>query len=148
MHRVTFLLLGLMTIAGSLHAADNPFVGTWTLNLSKSKLPANAQYKSITLQFAVVFDTVTVGSKFVAASGQEQTATELFHTDGKEHPGTLSLGVLHTARWVNARMIETTAKKDGKDMGVVQYEVSADGRTLTSRYSTSPEQVLVFDRRN
>ena len=67
--------------------------------------------------------------------------------DGKEHPGTLSPGVLHTARWVNSRMIETTAKKDGKDVGVVTYEVSVDGRTLISRYSTSPEQVLVFDRK-
>ena len=148
MRRVTFLLLGLITIAFSLPAADNPFVGTWILNLSKSKMAANAQYKSVTLQFAAVFDTVTVGSKFVAASGQEQTATELFHADGKEHPGTLSSGVLHTARWVNARMIEITAKKDGKDMGVMQYEVSADGKTLTSRYSTMPEQVLVFDRQN
>jgi len=148
MYRVMFLLLGLLTMAGSLPAADNPFVGTWTLNLSKSKMPANAQYKSVTLQFAVVFDTVTVGSKFVAPSGQEQTATELFHTDGKEHPGTLSSGVLHTAKWVNPRMIEITAKKDGKDMGVMQYEISADGKTVTSRYSTIPEQVLVFDRQN
>jgi hypothetical protein len=41
----------------------------------------------------------------------------LFHTDGKEHPGTLSPGVFHMAKWVNARTIETTAKKDGKDMG-------------------------------
>jgi hypothetical protein len=100
----------------------------------------------VTLQFAVVFDTVTVGSKFLGTSSQEQTATELFHMDGKEHPGTLNPGVLHTARWVNSRMIEATAKKDGKDVGVMTYEVSADGRTLTSRYSTSPEQVLVFDR--
>ena len=146
--RVAFLLLVLTTIVGSLHAADNPFVGTWILNPAKSKLPANSPYKNITLQFAVVFDTVTVGSKFVVASGQEQTATELFHTDGKEHPGTLSLGVLHTARWVNPRLLEITAKKDGKDMGMMQYELSGDGKTLTSRYSTSPEQVLVFDRRN
>jgi len=40
------------------------------------------------------FDTVTIGSEFVTGSGQEQTATELFHTDGKEHLGTLSAGVL------------------------------------------------------
>ena len=50
------------------------------------------------------------------------------------------------ARWINPRTLETTAKKDGKDVGVVVYEVSADGKTLTSKYSTAPEQVLVFDR--
>ena len=71
----------------------------------------------MTLQFAVVFDTVTIGGKLVTTSGQEQSATELFHTDGKEHPGTLNPGVLHVARWVNSRVIETSAKKDGKNVG-------------------------------
>lgn len=140
------LLLGILTVAGSLDAADNPFVGSWISNFSKSKLPTGYQFKSVTLQFAVVFDTVTIGSKFVTASGQEQTATELFHMDGKEHPGTLNPGVLHTARWVNSRTIETSAKKDGKDVGVVTYELSLDGKTLASKYSTSAQQVLVFDR--
>jgi hypothetical protein len=140
------LLLGLLTIAKSLPAADSPFVGTWTSNFSKSKLPSDYQYKRVTLQFAVMFDTVTIGSRFVNASGHEQTATELFHTDGKEHPGTLSPGVLHVARWVNSRMLETSAKKDGKDVGVITYEVSADGKKLISKYSTSPQQVLVLDR--
>src|SRR5215467_12342263 len=122
MFRAAFSLSVLIIVA-SLPAADNPFVATWTLNLSKSKLPANFQFKTMTLQFAVVFDTVTIGTEFVTASGQEQTATELFHTDGKEHPGTLSAGVLHTARWVNARTIEASAKKDGKDIGVMTYEI-------------------------
>ena len=142
----TALLLTLLTMAQSLPAAENPFVGTWTSNPSKSKLPSDFQYKRVTLQFAVMFDTVTIGGKFLTAAGQEQTFTELFHMDGKEHPGTLSPGVLHTARWVNSRMIETTAKKDGKDLGLMTYEVSADGKILTSKNSSSPQQVLVYDR--
>jgi predicted MarR family transcription regulator len=51
-----------------------------------------------------------------------------------------------SAKWTNPRKLETNAIKDGKDAGVVTYEVSSDGKTLTSRYSTAPEQVLVFDR--
>ena len=58
----------------------------------------------------------TIGSKFVTGSGQEQTATELFHTDGKEHPGTLSPGVVQAAKWVNSRTIETSAKKKGRTL--------------------------------
>src|SRR5215469_14951673 len=139
-------LLGVQAFVASLQGAENPFVGTWTSNTSKSKVPSDYRYQRLTLLFAVVFDTVTIGSKFVDASGQERTATELFHTDGREHPGTLSPGVLHTSRWVNSHMIETTAKKDGKDLGFVTYEVSADGTILISKYSTSPGQVLVFDR--
>ncbi len=110
MRCAALFLLGLMTIAAGLSAVENPFVGTWTSNFSKSKVPSNYQYKRVTLQFAVVFDTVTIGSKLVTASGHEQGATELFHADGKEHPGTLSPGVLHMARWVNSRILETRAK--------------------------------------
>ena len=143
----TMILLTLMATSGHLLAADNPFVGTWTSNFSKSKLPKDFPFKSVQLQFAVVFDTVTIGSMFVNASGKQETAADLFHTDGKEHPGTLNPGVIHQARWIDSRTLETSAKKDGKDVGVVTYEVSADGKTLTSKYSISPGQVLVYERR-
>jgi len=65
--------------------------------------------------------------------------------DGNEHPGTLNAGVVVTGKWMNARVIETGGKKDGQDVGVITYEVSADGKTLTDRYSASPEQVPVFE---
>jgi hypothetical protein len=147
------LLLAFVTIVGFANpqagsaGAENLFVGKWTSNFSKSKLPSNYQYRSLALQFAVVFDTVTIGSRLITTSGQDQTVTELFHMDGKEHPGTLSPGVVLVARWVNSRMIETSGKKDGQDVGVITYEISADGKTLTERLSNTPEQVLVFDRR-
>jgi len=121
-------------------------LGSWVSNFSKSQLPAGYQYRRVRLQFATVLDTITVGSTFVLSSGQEVRATELFHLDGRPHPGTLNPGVMLSAKWAPPRKVETTASKDGKDAGVVTYEVSADGKTLTSRYSTTPEQVLVFDR--
>src|SRR5437867_382857 len=66
-------LLTLQAVAQtSLPAAENQFVGNWISNFSKSKLPSNYQYKRVTLQFAVVFDTVTIGSNLVTASGHEQ----------------------------------------------------------------------------
>ena len=122
------------------------FLGKWTSNFARSKLPANFPYRRVALQFATMLDTVTVGSTFWLASGQEVTATELFHIDGKQHPGTLNTGVMMSARWAAPRKLETSATKGGKDAGVVTYEVSADGKSLISRYSTIPEQVLVFDR--
>jgi len=139
------LLFGLLTAVQGVEATD-PFSGVWLSNFSKSKLPSDYQFKEVTLQFAVVFDSVTIGSKIVTRSGQELTSTELFHMDGKEHPGTLGPGVTHTARWVNASLIEAAAKKDGKDLGWETFEVSPNGRTLTFKISAQPEQVLVFDR--
>ena len=72
-------------------------------------------------------------------------ALSLAQSQGPGEAGTLNPGVMISAKWVNPRRLETNATKDGKD-GVVTYEVSADGKTLTSRYSTAPGQVLVFDR--
>ena len=150
MRPVVFVLL-MVFGASTLQPAPNPegsvFSGTWVLNREKSKLPSGYPYRSMTLQFAVVFDTVTIGGRFVTTTGQTQTATELFHMDGKEHPGTLNPGVVITARWIDARTLETGGKKDGQDVGAVTYQVSRDGRTLTQKYSRSPEQELVFDHR-
>ena len=145
------VLFAFLTIVGvaSVQAgsgADSPFVGTWALNVSRSKLPSNYPYRSMTLQFAVVLDTVTIGTTFVTTSGREQSATELFHLDGKEHPGTLSPGVVQIGTWINSRMIETRATKNGQDVGVITYEISADGRTLTQKYSGTPDHTLVFER--
>jgi hypothetical protein len=42
--------------------------------------------------------------------------------------------------------IGVDAAKNGQDVGVIAYEISADGRTLTQKYSGSPDQTLVFER--
>jgi len=52
-----------------------------------------------------------------------------------------------TARMAASTAIETSGSQDGHEIGRVTYEVSADHQTLTSKYSTNPSQVLVFDRR-
>jgi len=138
-----------LVAALSLAQTEQPgaaLLGSWVSNFTKSQLPANYQYRRLKLQFATMLDTVTVGGTFILPSGQEVSSTELFHLDGKPHPGTLNPGVMISAKWASPRKLETTGTKDGKDVGVVTYEVSADGKTLTSRYSTSPDQVIVFDR--
>jgi hypothetical protein len=52
------------------------------------------------------------------------------------------------AKWLDPRVLASLAKKDGNVMGVVTYEVSTDGKTLTSRSSGTAmaEQTIVFDR--
>jgi hypothetical protein len=78
-------LFALLTLAqASTPATENPFVGTWTADFSKSKLPPNFPYERVTLQIAVVFDTVTMGFQHVTTSGQEESGAELYHMDGKE----------------------------------------------------------------
>ena len=56
------------------------------------------------------------------------------------------------ARWVGSNILELVAKKDGKVVGESTYEVSKDGKTLTSKVKGTDakgrpfEQVIMFDR--
>jgi hypothetical protein len=125
---------------------ENPFAGRWTANMSKSKLDPKYQFQSATLEITVAGDTVTMASGLVNPSGQEQRAAETFPADGTETPGTLTPGVILVARWVGSHVLATIAKKDGRVIALVTYQVSDDGRTLTTRTSGMFENVIVFDR--
>jgi len=133
--------------AGGGPAAENPFVGTWTANIPKSRLSPNYQFQSATLEIAVAGDTVTMSSIVINAAGQEQRAAETFRADGTETPGTLTPGVTHIGQWVGSHVLATIAKKGGEVFALMTYQVSTDGRTLTARSSGMLEQVIVFDRK-
>lgn len=141
------LLLVLVTLAQAGPGAENPFVGTWMADFSKSKLHPSFQFQGVTLQIAVAGDTATLTSELVSAAGQKLRAAETFRTDGTETPGTLTPGVTLVARWVGSQVLASVAKKAGEIVALVTYEISSDGRTLTSRSSGMLEQVVVFERK-
>jgi hypothetical protein len=126
--------------------APSPFTGTWTANLSQSKLHPSFQYKSVTLEIAVGSDTVTMASELVSDTGQKQRAAETFRTDGTETPGTINPGVGLVAKWLDRHVLASLAKKEERVIALVTYEVSSDGKTLTSRSSGTLEQVIVYER--
>jgi len=128
-------------------AQGNPFVGTWTADLTKSRLHPSSKFQSVTLQIGVAGDTMTMASEIVTASGQTQRAAETFQTDGTETAGTLSAGVTLIAKWLGRYVLASLAMKGGQVLALVTYEVSSDGKTLTSRSSGMIEQVIVFDRK-
>jgi hypothetical protein len=119
----------------------NPFVGTWTANLSKSRRHPNNQFQSATLQFAVTGDAVTIVDVVVDDAGREERGKNIILADGNEHPQ--GNGYVLTARWRDPQAFETTATKDGQIVGWGTYEVSADGKTLTI---SGDQQVIVLDR--
>ena len=126
------LAIALLTCSLAL-AADNPFVGTWTMNKSKSKLVPNAQpFESLTVQY--VQDGASLKATITAngTSGR----TEVF--DGKEHQvtpnrtGTIGrMGATHYMSTVNGNTIKTLFKKDGKTVGTRTVTASPDGKMLT-----------------
>jgi hypothetical protein len=128
-------------------ATNDAFAGVWTADLSKSKQDPKYQFQSVTLHIVVSRDSVTMTSRLTDAGGKEQRATETLRTDGSEHPGSLSPNVTHVSRWVGPKVLATTAYKDGKLIGLITYELSADGKTMTVRSSGMAEQVLLFERK-
>jgi hypothetical protein len=127
-------------------AAQSQFVGTWAANVSKSKLDPRSAFKSATLQISLTRDTITIASELVNPAGTTQRGTETLRTDGTETRGTLTPGVVHFASWVGPEVLALTAKKGGQLFALITYEVSADGKTLTTRSSGIVEQVVVFER--
>jgi hypothetical protein len=87
-----------------------------------------------------------MASEIVTTSGDTQRAAETFRTDGIETPATLTPGVTLIARWLGRHVLASVAQKSGAPFVLVTYEVSADGRTLTSRSSGMIEQVIFLQR--
>jgi hypothetical protein len=146
MHGAAVVLAVLAGVAGSEH----PFVGTWVANISKSKPHPDYPLKAVTLQIAVVGDTVTIDDTHVHGSGKETHGTHSFQADGKEHPfeaPALGSGVVVVARWLSSHVLDTVVKKDGKEITRVVYEVSPDGKTMTATRSGMFAQMALFERR-
>lgn len=149
--RLLMMLLTVVGVAGDqirkeAPVNENPIVGSWIANLAKSRPHPDFKFQRVTLQIAVAGDTVTMSSVVVDPAGKEQRAAETFRSDGTETPGTLTPGVTHIARFVGSHVLATIARKNGQMFAMITYEVSADGKTLTSRSSGMMEQVIVFDR--
>jgi hypothetical protein len=125
---------------------ESPLAGTWVANLAKSKQSERNRIQRATVQIAVTTDAVTMSTRYVDQKGQERSATETFPTDGTDAPSTQTPGLVLAAKWVDSRVLSTQAKLDGKVVAMVLYEVSGDGKTLTSKSAGMVSQVLVFDR--
>jgi hypothetical protein len=119
----------------------NPFVGSWTANLSKSRRHPSNPFQSATLQFTVVGHTVTIIDIVVDETGREIQSKNTILVDGQEH--TTENGYVFLARWRGSNVLQTEAKKDGLQAGWGKYEISDDGKIMTI---SGDEQVIVLDR--
>lgn len=117
--RTLLLLLVGCLLTGALWAADDPFVGEWKLNASKSRFPDEMKVASAgTNKYAFDF-----------GAGSAETIT----TDGTDQPGifgtTLSVTVIGPDSWKVVR------KKDGRILLTATWELSKDGHTLKDDYT-------------
>jgi hypothetical protein len=75
-----------LVFALTLFQSTSPFVGTWIADLSRSKRHPGYEFKSVTVEFAVAGNAVTITDKHVYADGKETGGVHTFEADGKERP--------------------------------------------------------------
>lgn len=129
----------------------HPLHGTWIANLSKSTRHENHQFHNATMRFDVGADAVVLSYEGVNHSGNHESSTQTIHADGQEHPVPGAPGIVAIST-LEARRLESSAKRDGVALGRGTYEVDEDGCTLTATVSGIDaagkpfDQVIVFDR--
>ena len=132
--RVTFVLAAAMITSAVLASAQtkDPFVGTWTMVVAKSKFDPGPPPKGGT----TIYEAAGKGYKVtVKAEPATAPALEWSYTtdlDGKDSPMTGNPNADTVAvKRVDTHTLEAVAKKGGKELNKQKRVVSADGKTMT-----------------
>lgn len=122
-------------VSTPLLAQENPFLGTWKLNLAKSKLEAGPAPKSLTRTVTAQGSGAKYSFEGVAADGSSISYSFVTSYDGKDSPitGQGAPGGAETiaVKRVSSEKMEAIMKKSGKEIRKSISEVSKDGKTTT-----------------
>jgi hypothetical protein len=131
---VALSLVGGLAAAAS--AQSDPRIGTWKMNLAKSKFVPGPAPKSLTLTYDasganLIALTQGTDNEGKPINPEKNKVTVIL--DGKDHPTQTTNAAYNTTRWnrVDANTWNIIRKKDGKTTQTVKNVVSKDGKTLT-----------------
>ena len=116
--RISQLLLVTSLAMGTLRAANDPFVGEWKLNPSKSTLIDEMKVESVG------------GNKYAFDFGG---GPETIAADGTDQPGGGGTTLCVTAEGADSWKV--VRKKDGRMLLTANWKLSKDGKTLTDDYT-------------
>ena len=144
----------LLLVLGPIAQTPDKNVGTWRLNLAKSKyIPGPAPYEG-----TLKIEPETNGLKFTIhgldAEGKPVDFEFSPRFDGKDYLVTgLPEADMIVLKRINANTIETVSKKGGKPVMTTRSVVSKDGKTRTSTWhgknaeGKDVHNVVVFDKK-
>jgi hypothetical protein len=153
----TFVMGAVLAVAGaSVTLADtaaDPAVGTWTLNLEKSKFSGTTAPKSQTRSYEQTAEGLHLTYTGVAADGSAVSGESTYKYDGKDYPitGSPDFDTLAVTR-VSSHEVKGKQKKAGELVGTTTRTISKDGKTMTlaSRLKNAKgdtvESTMVFDK--
>ena len=118
--------------SSGLAQGPDPRIGTWKLDVAKSKYSPGPAPKSGTVTFSAAGQGVKAAIDFVGPDGSKTQWGYTANLDGKPYPVTGNAdGDMVMAKRVNANTVETTYTLKGKPTTVNTGVVSADGKTFT-----------------
>ena len=156
--RIRIVTLGVVVCIASalpvsLVAQANSEIGTWKLNVAKSKYSPGPAPKSTILKFEAAGQGVTVSTEAVGADGSKSTTSYTANYDGKDVPLVGSATADHVSlKRTNATTVVRTDKMAGKVVLTITRVMSADGKmlTITTRGTNAQGQavhnVAIFER--
>ena len=113
-------------------AQSSPLIGTWKLNLDKSKFSPGPPPRSSTGTFTQDGQNIRATNQTIDAQGNPVTTVFMHIYDGQPHPTTGSPDVDASAYTrVDANTIIYTRLKAGKLIAIGTFVMSQDGKTLT-----------------
>jgi len=147
------VVVGVSGVQVLAQAAD-PIVGTWVLNVAKSKYTPGPGPNSETRTYVAAGAEIKATSKGVDADGKPTSGAWTITYDGKDRPmtGNADADTLSLKR-IDASTTEVTQKRGGKVVIAGTRTISKDGKvmTITTKGTNAKGQALndveVFEKR-
>lgn len=141
------------SVTAAAQTPTSPTIGTWSLNLAKSKYNPGPAPKSETRTYEATAGGIRETIQVETADGSSYTETSIYREDGKPYSlsGTSDIDT-HAITRVSSRETRITWMRAGKVVGHATNVISSDGRvmtqtrTLTNAAGQRLQDVRVYDR--
>jgi len=139
------LAVGAAAVASAAGKTD-PVVGTWTLNLEKSKFTPGPAPKSQTRTYAQTEQGISLTVTGVAADGSAISQQSTFKYDGKDYAisGSADYDAISLKK-VNGSTVKSQMKLGGKVVGSTTRTISTHGKVLTLRTKATNAKGAPYD---
>ena len=150
-----FATLAVLVFAavGSVWAENDPRIGTWELNVSKSTSSSGPLPASQTRTYKAQGSDLMAVTETVDEKGNHTSQAYNATADGKDHPtGPANAGTSISIKLLGPGSYAGTSKKDGKVVSTNRAVISGGGKvfTFTTKGTNAQGQaftsVLVFDK--
>jgi hypothetical protein len=131
---VALLAIGLFALAVLTTAqSKDPFVGSWRLNVAKSKYTPGPAPKSVSSTYEAAGKGYKVSVKNEPATGAVQQYSYTTNLDGMDSPvtGNNPNADMIAVKRIDSNTLELVSKKGGKVTTTQRNVVAADGKTRT-----------------